>query len=79
MNKIISHHITALLGLVTAAVAIFHPGFTLPTWTQAGSVKPGWIVAGAIEIVHLFQFHKLVQKVTPAPVTPPAAPVTPVA
>ena len=56
--KIIQHpntwvaNLTTLATAVTAAVAIFHPGFTEPASVQAGIASASVIAAAASQVVH---------------------------
>ena len=92
MTKNIAAHVASVLSGAGAALALIHPGFTIPPFVQGLVTSLCVLVAAGIQVVHLAgkqsleanlaaAAHFAANVANAAPVAPaaPAAPTTPAA
>jgi hypothetical protein len=59
MTKNISAHVTSLLSAAAGAIALIHPGFTIPPFVQGLTVTICTAVAAGIQLAHMNFKHQM--------------------
>jgi hypothetical protein len=66
MNKTFAPHITSLISAAGAAIALIHPGFTLPPFVQGLSVTICSLLGVGMQAFHVAQKNNLQTNLTAA-------------